>query len=56
MVIDLADVFLLSLKGIQYTVVFNHDKVLFNETFIGKTRLTSKGGGHRKGNRGRETT
>jgi len=39
----LTDVFLLSFKGLQYTVVLN-DMVLYNKTFTGETPLNSKRG------------
>ena len=42
----LTDIFLLSFKGLQLTVVLN-GMVLYNHTFKGETPLTSKGGGHR---------
>ena len=47
----LADVLLLSLQGLRFTVTFD-GKVLLNETLSGKieTKLRSKGGGHGKGN------
>jgi len=46
----LTDVFLLSFKGLQYTVVLN-DMVLYNKTFTGETPLNSKRGRSQEGQR-----
>ena len=50
-VVILADVLLLSLQGLRFTVIFD-GKVLLNETLSGKTGtlLSSEGGIRGKGN------